>query len=313
MPAQRSSLLAYLQLARAANVFTAAADIVLGCMLTGQQTPPDWRFWTLCIASMSLYLAGMVFNDVFDHEVDLVERPSRPIPSGRVSQTAAVVFGTVLIIIGNVAALVVGPQSGVVAVMLTAAIFAYDGLLKSTVVGPLSMGVCRFLNVMLGASLLAGADSPSLTAVWAMPQLQVAAGLGVYITGVTWFSRQEASVSNRPQLMGAAIILNIGLLLLIAFALLYGSDTAMAGRAYRPLATALLIGAVGVSINRNALNAILDPQPARVRTAIKIMILSVIMLDASLVWLVQPNMIYAMALALLILPSLALARFLAVT
>ena len=39
----------------------------------------------LTAASSCLYLAGMALNDYADREVDAVERPGRPIPSGRVT------------------------------------------------------------------------------------------------------------------------------------------------------------------------------------------------------------------------------------
>ena len=35
---------------------------------------------------MAIYAAGIVLNDVFDYEIDRVERPGRPLPSGRVSR-----------------------------------------------------------------------------------------------------------------------------------------------------------------------------------------------------------------------------------
>ena len=77
-------LLAYLQLCRFAAVFTALADICMGWLLTQPDFTPERDFALLLISSAGLYLAGMVFNDVFDRRIDARERPNRPIPSGRV-------------------------------------------------------------------------------------------------------------------------------------------------------------------------------------------------------------------------------------
>src|SRR5262245_28262042 len=104
-------LLPYLQLCRFAAVFTALADIFLGFLLTHPYLSPARDFGLLLVASAGLYLAGMVFNDVFDRELDAVERPSRPIPSGRVSLAAAIRLGAALLAIGFAAAAVVGKQS----------------------------------------------------------------------------------------------------------------------------------------------------------------------------------------------------------
>ena len=99
----------YAQLVRLPNVFTAFADIGLGSLGTWQLTPEAfalgelgwvWSALFLMAASGCLYCGGMVFNDVFDLEQDKRERPSRPIPSGRVSRSAAAVFGAVLLTAG---------------------------------------------------------------------------------------------------------------------------------------------------------------------------------------------------------------------
>jgi len=302
-------LLAFLQLCRFAAVFTAMADIVLGYLLTHSGFDSARDFGLLLGASSCLYVAGMVLNDIFDREVDARERPKRPIPSGRVSLRAAVLLGAVLIIAGLVLSFGVGRNSLLLAVLLTACIFLYDGVLKSTLVGPVAMGACRFLNVMLGASaaLPFGAGVPSFAGIWALPQLAVGAGLGLYIVGVTWFARQEARTSRRPQLIAAQLMVNLGLAWLMAFVLMSPDELR------RSANVALIVGFVGLILNGRLLNAVIDPSPAKVQASIKTMLLSLVMLDASLIFFVQENRLYAFAVALLVIPATLLGRFLAIT
>ncbi len=81
-----SRLRAYVELLRLPAVFTAMADVALGFLFTHPTLEP-WRiFVALWLASSSLYLAGMVLNDVFDAQLDARERPERPIPSGRIAR-----------------------------------------------------------------------------------------------------------------------------------------------------------------------------------------------------------------------------------
>lgn len=293
------TLFAWLQLCRFAAVFTAMADIFLGYLLShsGFDSPRD--FGLLLGASSCLYLAGMVFNDVFDRETDARERPQRPIPAGRISLRAAVRSGVLLVVAGLVLACTAGMNSAIVAGVLTAYIFLYDGLLKSTIIGPLAMGACRFMNVMLGAS---GAPE-----VWALPQLAVAGGLCIYILGVTWFARQEAGTSKRRHLSAAQMTVNLGLVVLIAFVLHWQDNF---DRSFRAV---LILGAVGVNVNLRLLKAVLTPAPAFVQAAIKTMLLSLIVLDAALVFFVQENVLYAMAVVLLLVPATLLGRVLAIT
>lgn len=89
----------------------------------------------------------------FNVKQDQAERLNRPRTiAGRVSLLTAVILGALLMAGGVAAASTVAPWSLVVACCLIPAILGYDAILKRTPLGPLGLGLCRFLNVMLGAS-----------------------------------------------------------------------------------------------------------------------------------------------------------------
>lgn len=295
-----SSLLAYLQLMRLPAVFTAMADIFLGYLLVHRSLQPLFDFVALLAASSCLYLSGMVFNDVFDRRIDAAERPGRPIPSGRVSLMAAMRLGALLMAAGVGAATLAGGASTLVALMIVAAIFAYDWLLKSTPLGPLAMGSCRFLNVMLGAS--------TATTLWAGPHLGVALALGVYIVGVTWFARSEANVGRRSrfQAVTGMVLVNAGMMLLISF-LVSTKDLG------DPLSVLLLFAVILLVINRRLTAALFDPVPPKIGLAIKTMLLSLPLIDAGLVLFVTQRIEYSLAVAGLLLPAMYLSRRIPVT
>ncbi|MBI5761625.1 MAG: UbiA family prenyltransferase [Planctomycetales bacterium] len=302
-------LLAYLQLCRAANLFTALADIFLGFLMTHENLQPWPTFAWLLVSSACLYTAGMVWNDVFDRDVDREERPSRPIPSGKISVRAASILGTLLLVGGIVAAALAGTQSLLVAAILVACILAYDGLVKSTPVGPLFMGGCRFLNVMLGASAAgtSGDFAAAAELVWAKPQLFVAAALGIYITGVTWFAREEADISRRGPLGRAIAVVNLGLAGLIAM-LFYWPD--FHGNHVN---IAIVLALVALTIDRRLITAWYVPDAQNVQFAIKICLLSLVMLDAALVVFFTGESMFGLAVVALLAPSLLLSRVLAMT
>jgi len=309
-----STLRAYLQLCRAPALFTALADILLGYLLTRTSLEPVSSLALLLGASAGLYLAGMVWNDIFDREQDAKERPQRPIPSGRVSLRAAITFASVLTLIGLGCAAAAGMRSLVVAGMLTASIFLYDGVLKKTPLGPFLMGGCRFLNVILGAST-AGVRFAS---AWQFPQIWVAASLGVYIMGVTWFARTEALTSRRSILVMAAIIINAGLLGLATWIGGWTINSGFligAGGVRDPKMVLLVLGMIALTINRRILMAIQFPEPQYVQAGVRMMLLSVIMLDATCIYfkLGDPGMHYAGATACLVIPSLILGKWISMT
>jgi len=305
------SLLPLLKLCRLSNVFTSVADILLGFFLARGDAQPLPGLIALAIASAMLYTAGMVLNDVFDIEIDRVERPTRPLPSGAVSLDFAKRFGAGLLVLGCLLAWVVGIayqaetismlRSGGVATLLAGMILLYNAWLKHTFAGPFAMGACRTLNILLGMSLAPAVSEPVVMgypAVW----LLLAIAYGLYIAGVTWFSRQEAVESSRWQL-------TIGLLLMLS---------GVAGVVYQALALPgqripaqmfmLLMSCLGVSILLRGVRAIADPQPSTVQPVIKQAILSLIMFHAAVVLTVlTPG--YSLAIVALMLPTLALQRF----
>jgi len=106
----------YLQLMRPANIVTSVADILAGIAIVSIPVSSIRAFWPamllLCLSTACLYGGGIVFNDVFDVELDRIERPERAIPSGKVSLKEAVMLGTILLCTGVLSALFVSTVSG---------------------------------------------------------------------------------------------------------------------------------------------------------------------------------------------------------
>jgi 4-hydroxybenzoate polyprenyltransferase len=264
---------------------------------------------TLVAASSCLYLAGMVWNDVFDIEVDRLERPERPLPSGGVSLVAARRLAIALTVGGLVAGGMTGIASLCVAVVLAAMVLGYNAGLKNTLLGPLAMGACRSLNVLLGVSpalvwLLkfkdAELDFGILAVTIALAWWLVPLANGLYITGVTMFSRQEANVSSRLRLLGAIGVMAAGLAL-HAIVLSKGPD---------PNSPAWNVGAVFVLLlGFRVFRAVVSPTPRHVQQAVVTAILSLIVIDATLLLVLQTR-VHAMWVMLLLPPSLYLGRWL---
>lgn len=297
-------LIPYLQLMRLPAVFSALSDIFTGYLLTWRTLEHGWySFGCLLVASAGLYLAGMVFNDVFDRKIDAVERPGRPIPSGRVPLKTAVILGSALLGIGLIAAACAGVPSLIMAGLLVAAIFAYDGLLKSTPLGPLAMGTCRFLNVMLGTSVA----PVGFAELWVVPHVHVAAGLGVYIAGVTLFARQEAGTSSARGLTAGIGVVNLGFALLAAYML------NVPGQFRVPIAV-LALGMTALTIDRRLFAALFtDRSPGVVQTAVKTMLMSYIMLNAALVLHITGSPTYTFSVIGLLVPAFLLGRWMSIT
>jgi hypothetical protein len=285
----RSRFLPYAQLVRLPNVFTAIADIALAALATGSLPSQLLPFLCLVLASSCLYSAGMVWNDYFDFDQDLKERPFRPLPSYRVQKKTAVRLGLGLMAVGICFALLAGWRGDgwrlgptLVALQLVAAIFLYDGWWKRTFLGPLGMGLCRFYNVLLGLTV----------AVDGIPWwgFVLAVVVGTYIVGVTWFARKEARVSKQLELTAGALVMLAALPLALFLPVLGtqfgrvengGPRWFVLGGLGHFLFPYLLV-AFGFYVGIPAAKAIRNPLPRQVQAAVKRAILGLVVLDAVL-------------------------------
>jgi 4-hydroxybenzoate polyprenyltransferase len=204
---------AHLVLMRPANIITAIADIMLGFAASGsilrllQQDsftladPILQPLYWLALATIGLYGGGVVFNDVFDTELDRVERPERPIPSGAASRTSATLLGTLLLIGGIGAAFQVSMLSGAIAVAIAIMALVYDALGKHhAFFGPINMGLCRGLNLLLGISAVTSA----VEVFWYLALIPI-----VYIAAITTISRGEVHGGDKKILVGALVLYGV--------------------------------------------------------------------------------------------------------
>lgn len=143
---------AWLQLIRVPNLFTVPGDPIAGFMMANQNFM-DWSLLWVACASLCLYAAGLIDNDLADQEEDLRERPNRPLPSGAVPRKQAIVAQWCLNAAGLVCLALTRSQAALIlGVTLIVAVLLYNRVTKHIpVVGALNMGLCRALSVFIGS------------------------------------------------------------------------------------------------------------------------------------------------------------------
>lgn len=96
----------YLRLMRPVNCLMMGFAVIVGAVIS-KQSFEDILFSNLVygfITGFTLAAASMVINDFCDKDIDAINEPSRPIPSGLIKPEEALVFASVLTAIGFVAA-----------------------------------------------------------------------------------------------------------------------------------------------------------------------------------------------------------------
>ncbi|MFE9819158.1 SCO3242 family prenyltransferase [Streptomyces sp. NPDC005773] len=196
---------AWAELLRISALFTVPGDALAGAAAVGLR--PN-RSTALAVgASLCLYEAGMALNDWADRDEDAVDRPHRPIPSGRISPRAALTAAGALTGAGLVLAARAGRPALAAATGLAATVWAYDLRLKHTPAGPAAMAAARGLDLLLGAAATGAAPS----ARSARAALTAAALLSTHTYAVTAVSRHETQGgSTTAPLAALAAVAGIG-------------------------------------------------------------------------------------------------------
>ncbi|WP_030620218.1 SCO3242 family prenyltransferase [Streptomyces fulvoviolaceus] len=138
-------------------LFTVPGDALAGAAAIS--APLNTRTLLAMGSSLCLYEAGMALNDWADRDEDAVERPHRPLPSGRIHPAAALGAACALTGAGLSLAARAGRPALAVAVPLAATVWAYDLALKHTPAGPAAMATARGLDLLLGAAAVGGPDT----------------------------------------------------------------------------------------------------------------------------------------------------------
>ncbi|AQS66571.1 SCO3242 family prenyltransferase [Streptomyces pactum] len=173
---------AWAELLRLPALFTVPGDALAGAAAAGARPGP--RTLLAIGSSLCLYEAGMALNDWADRAEDAVERPHRPLPSGRVRPAAALTAACGLTGAGLLLAARAGRPALAVAAPLAATVWAYDLALKHTPAGPVAMAAARGLDLLLGAAATGGGTRAALPS---------AALLGSHTLAVTAVSRKETT------------------------------------------------------------------------------------------------------------------------
>ena len=287
----------YLRLIRPANVVTSVADVLAGIAISGYFLNGNINYASVFLLSLStagLYAGGIVFNDIFDADLDKIERPERAIPSGDIGISEAVLLGSLLLIMGIAAALYVNLFSGILAFGIAIAALVYDKFSKhDSFLGPLNMGVCRGLNLWLGLSILS----------YSFNQWQILGMIPlIYIFSITMISQGEVHGGSVRNLYIGGFLYLIVICFILTIARVKDNL----------LLTLVFLLPFAFMILSPLVKAIEDPVGKNIGRAVKAGVISLILMDAA--WAATFGAVYAaIAIACLLPISIWLSKRFAVT
>ena len=113
------------------------------------------------ITSFTLTGASMAINDYYDREIDAINEPNRPIPSGAVSPKEALSFALVLSLVGFMAALMTNTSCLIVAVIAWLIFVTYTTKGKRTgLPGNFLVSTCVVIPFIYGGFVVENLELP---------------------------------------------------------------------------------------------------------------------------------------------------------
>jgi 4-hydroxybenzoate polyprenyltransferase len=185
-------------------------------------------------------------------------------------------------------------SSAILAIATAVSAVVYDKWGKHhRLLGPLNMGLCRGLNLLLGISILPEA----LSQYWFLGLVPV-----IYIAAITMVSRGEVHGGKRSTLYGAVMLYGIVISAILAVAVI--NQNILFAAAFLVLLACLIFPPLQ--------KAIRDPRGPLIGKAVKAGVIALIVMNAA--WAAAFGSIYLALLILLLLPlSFWLAKLFAVT
>lgn len=143
----------YIEILRPGNVIMAVIAIVLVAIVDHSISIP------IILAMLTVFFeisAGNVINDYFDYKIDLINKPQRPIPSGRISPKTGRNYAYLLFVLGTVCGFLISYinrdwTAFIIVLISDIILYIYARDLKSTpLIGNLTVGFMTGLCFAFG-------------------------------------------------------------------------------------------------------------------------------------------------------------------
>ena len=129
MPLLRTK--AYFELLRPVNLLIGGFAAFIGFLIL--KTGFDLKLLLLSIISVVLIMGGgNGLNDYYDIDIDKINQPKRPIPSGRITSKGALIFSIMLFLAGAIISFLINLKPFLFTLLVIIALFLYNRYLKKS-------------------------------------------------------------------------------------------------------------------------------------------------------------------------------------
>jgi len=153
-------------LSRPVNVVISFLSILVAITICGWST---WESVLLaCLTGAFITVAANAINDVYDLEIDRINRPKRPLPSGVVSPREAFVFSIVFFILGVTSSALINTETLIIALIFSVLLYLYSSTFKRRVlIGNFTVSLATAFAFIFGGAAVGHIENAFFPAIFA--------------------------------------------------------------------------------------------------------------------------------------------------
>ena len=122
----------FFEIARIPNCFMMGFAVIIGEFMSMGYMTPIYSAAVGFLVGFTILAGSMAVNDILDAEIDAINNPGRPIPSGRVSRTEAATFAAIALVAGLLLAFALSVLNLLIAVVAVGLMLYYNKFGKKT-------------------------------------------------------------------------------------------------------------------------------------------------------------------------------------
>ncbi len=150
------ALIDFIKIIRPPNAFMVTAIAVSGIWF-GDSNTIWWKYVLTVVVAITYLGIAMIHNDIIDIEIDRINAPNRPLPSGRISIHQAKIYAVILFIVGTLAGVWMSKQAIILMILSLVISLLYNSKLKKLgFIGNLSVGYTATAAFLYGDAVAVG-------------------------------------------------------------------------------------------------------------------------------------------------------------
>jgi len=160
--------IAIIKIIRPVNFLITFVSVIVAAVICSLNKFPGLNVFLTAFAASLTLAAGNIINDIYDIEIDKINRPFRPLPSGRIIIKEAYILISVLILLSLIISFLVSYAAFIIVVLSYVILFLYSKYFKRIpLLGNITIAFLTGLVFIFGGVVVVNPSAAIIPAVFA--------------------------------------------------------------------------------------------------------------------------------------------------